>query len=346
VVTSSGSATFVGVDIGGTTVDAVAVDRSNNVIASAAQPTRVDDGDGLVDSAVRAVRAALNDLPAGRDDVRSIGVGVPGVVDLSNGSVRLAMNINIGEESFPIGPKVEAEFGLPTAVENDVRVAALGAFETFEGPGRELRTLVFIGVGTGISAGLVLDGWIYRGRDGLAGEIGHVPVVNDGPPCRCGLTGCLEAVAAGPAIARLWPSNNGRPAEELFGAADAGHPEAVLAAGIIAGHLATAVHFVSSAYDPDLIVLGGGVGSVGDPLLSAVKSCLADSAHRSPLVREVVPPERLVSVPKGLAVGAIGAAAVARKRFGGDRGAEHSAGGGWMPGRKGESMWRGTDFSS
>lgn len=336
------AASFVGVDIGGTTIDAVVVDAANEVIASVSLPTDLNNSDGLVAGAVAAVRAVFHDATGGYP-AESIGVGIPGVVDHSNGSVRVAMNINIGEESFPIGPKIEAGLGVPTAVENDVRVAALGAFELFEPSGRELRTLAFIGVGTGISAGLVIDGEIYRGRDGLAGEIGHVPVVMDGPTCRCGLSGCLEALVAGPAIARLWPSSNGRPAEELFRAAGNGNPSAVGAAATIARHLATAVHLVGSAYDPDLIVLGGGVGSVGEPLLSAVKSQLADSARRSPLVRAGVPPERIVSVPSGLPVGAIGAAAMARRRFGGESGAEHPAAGGWVPGRKGESMWRGTD---
>ena len=316
---------FVGVDIGGSTIDAVAVDEAGRIANSTSVPTRADDGDGVLLSAIAAVRATCN----GVEDLTGIGVGVPGLVNVSTGSVRLAMNINIGAEGFPIGPKIEAEFGLPTTVENDVRAAALGAYERFATDG-DIRTLAFIGIGTGISAGVVIDGRLHRGRDGLAGEIGHVPVVPDGPECRCGLTGCLEAVAAGPAIARLWPAAR-TAAEELFLAAASGDPEAVRAAAVVAGHLATAVHLVSSAYDPDLIVLGGGVGSLGDPLISAVKSCLAGAAERSPLARHIVLPERLVSVPRGIAIGAVGAAAVARRRFGGDRGDEHPAAGGRMP---------------
>ncbi|MGH2735054.1 MAG: ROK family protein, partial [Actinomycetota bacterium] len=115
----------------------------------------------------------------------------------------------------------------------------------------------------------------------------------------------------------------GRPAEDLFGAAAEGDPEAARVAAVVADHLAAAVQLVAFAYDPDLVVLGGGVGSIGDPLLTALRSSLAASAQRSPLVRHMVPPDRLTSMPRGLAIGAIGAAAVAREPFGGDGGGVH-----------------------
>jgi glucokinase len=323
---------YVGVDIGGSTIDAVAIDESENVVARSSRATDADDGDRVLLGAIESVRAVLNEVPGAANDIIGIGVGVPGLVDSAAGSVRLAMNINIGPEGFPIGPKIEAEFGIPTTVENDVRAAALGAYRHWERAERfDVRTVAFLGVGTGISAGLVLDGRLHRGREGRAGEIGHVPVVADGPECRCGLRGCLESVVAGPAIARLWPTSSDTPAEELFRAAAEGDAAARRAALTVATHLASAVHLVSSAYDPDLIVLGGGVGSVGEPLLSAVKACLVESGQRSTLARHIVAPERLVSVPRDLPIGAIGAAAVARTNFGGVGGAEHRSGGGPMP---------------
>jgi predicted NBD/HSP70 family sugar kinase len=138
-------------------------------------------------------------------------------------------------------------------------------------------------------------------------------------------------VAAGPAIARLWRRGGDHPAEDLFRAAGDGDPEAARTARIVAAHLARAVELVAFAYDPDLVVLGGGVGSVGDPLLSAIRSCLIESGERSALVRRLAPPERLVSIPKGLAIGAIGAAAMARTRFGGDGGVVHPTVAGRMP---------------
>jgi glucokinase len=315
---------FVGIDIGGTTTDAVVVDPEMNVSGAASHATGELDGDAVLVRAIEVARAALGGLETTPDVVEGIGVGVPGLVDTDSGWVRLATNINIGEEGFPIGPKIEAEFGVPTTVENDVRAAALAAFEHFRASDGSLRSLALIGVGTGISAGLILDGLIYRGRNGLAGEIGHVPVVQNGPQCSCGLRGCLEAVAAGPAISRRWPTGSGHPARELFRAAAAGDANAIATVAMVTGHIARAVHLVGSAYDPDLIVLGGGVGAVGEPLLSAVRSSIADLARRSPLVRYTLPPERVVAVPTGLSIGAIGAAAVARQRFGGDGGGVRS----------------------
>jgi predicted NBD/HSP70 family sugar kinase len=207
---------FLGVDIGGSSVEAVASDADHRVVAHAISPTDVASGDGILASASAAIREALRSVDGASDDVAGIGIGVPGQVDADTGVVRLAMNLNIDGDGLAVGAAIVDAFGLPVAVENDVRAAAVGAYEVHRTDTEDLRTLVYLGIGTGISAGVVVDGRLHRGRDGLAGEIGHVVVAPDGPACRCGLRGCLEAVAAGPAIRRLWPSEDRRYAQAAW----------------------------------------------------------------------------------------------------------------------------------
>lgn len=313
-MTGPDSALFVGVDIGGTSVEAVVADGGNRVVRSGAAATDPGSGELVLASAIGAIRHVL---PGGVDGIQGIGIGVPGQVDVETGTVRLAMNLNIGDGGFPIGRLIAGEFGLRTTVENDVRAAAVGAYESLRREDLDLHVLAFLSIGTGISAGFVIDGRLHRGRDGMAGEIGHVVVAEEGPECRCGLRGCLEAVAAGPAIRKMWAGGEGRPAEDLFRAAAAGDPGAIRVAGAVSGHLARAVQWLALAYGADLVVLGGGVGAMGDPLLSAVRARLAGWGDRSSLARRLLPPERVVAMPAGFPTGAIGAAAVARNRLAG-----------------------------
>lgn len=301
----------VGVDIGGTSVEAVAVDGSRTMLSRGSAPTDTASGASVVASAADVVGRTMRDLgPTAR--ILALGVGVPGHVDGELGSVRRAVNLNIDEDGLAIGPLLEEAVGAPAVVENDARTAALGAYDHLAETRPGLRYLAYLGIGTGISAGFVEDGILHRGRDGAAGEIGHVVVDEDGPPCRCGLRGCLEAVAAGPAIARRWPVSNEPAARALFAAAAAGDPRAVPVAREVAGHLTAAVSWLVAAHGADLVVLGGGVGSIGDPLLSLIRERLAARAERSEVARRMVPPDRVVAMPAGFPTGAMGAASLAR----------------------------------
>jgi glucokinase len=308
---------FLGVDVGGTSVKAVATDPEHEVVARATLPTDASDADRVLDGTVGAIRRALADV-ADPSAVAGIGIGMPGQVDEATGVVRMAMNLNIGEDGIPIGAGIADAFGLPTTVENDVRAAAVGAYEVVSSQVDDLQTLVYLSIGTGISSGVVIDGELHRGRDGLAGEIGHVVVDDGGPVCRCGQRGCLEAVIAGPALRELWPSSDGRHAQELFGAMAAGDPAAAAVVQVLTRHVTETVQWLALANGADLVVMGGGVGSVSG-LLSSVRDRLSAFADRSELARRMVPPDRVTAMPEGHPTGAIGAAAVARRRLGGGR---------------------------
>jgi glucokinase len=307
----SGPVIFAGVDVGGTWTDAVVVDGGGAVLGRSRRPTNPDGADGIVDSVAEAVADAAASADA---DPAGVGVGIPGQVDPASGTVRLATNLRIDVLGLPVGSILRERLGIPVTLENDVRAAAVGAYEHLRSTSEPaLRSLAYLGIGTGISAGLVVDGRLHRGRDGMAGEIGHVVVEANGPRCRCGLDGCLEAVAAGPALQRLWPDGDGRPAEAMFEAATAGDPTARRLTEEVIDRYVLAVQWLGAAWGADLIALGGGIGSIGDPLLVPIRERLAGWAARSELASWVLPPERVVSLPAGLLAGAIGAAALARR---------------------------------
>ncbi len=186
----------VGADIGGTKTAILVVDADGTVLARSIAPTAVGAPDQAADSIASLVAAVLEEANVGADDVAALGVGVPGRVDPERGHVTLAVNLDWHD--LPLGPRLEARLGIPTVLENDVRAAALGIHRRrLFG---EVESLALLAIGTGISAGVVLQGTLHRGALGLAGEIGHAIIEPEGTRCACGNRGCFEAVAAGPAI--------------------------------------------------------------------------------------------------------------------------------------------------
>lgn len=303
-------AVHVGLDIGGTKVLGVAVDDAADVLASVRFATE-PGADGVVDVAARTVRALADRLGPDRP-LTGVGVGVPGVVD-AEGVIAHAVNLGVGGEGLALADRLGARTGLPVSVDNDVNAAALGAAGLL---GLGDRDLAYLSIGTGLAAGLVLHGRVRRGTRGGAGEIGHVPVDPSGPRCPCGQTGCLEALVSGTAIARQWPAPvDGQPAAHaLLAAAAAGDPAAVAVAGRVADHLAAAVQLLVLTVDVDVVVLGGGVADVGEPLRSAVHDALVRRGATSPFLASLDLPSRLRLAPAGVPVAAVGAALLAPGR--------------------------------
>jgi predicted NBD/HSP70 family sugar kinase len=169
-----------------------------------------------------------------------------------------------------------------------------------------------VGIGTGISAGLVVDGAVLRGVSGMAGEIGHIVVDESGAVCRCGQRGCLEAVAAGPAISKVWPTGAaGVAATSLFSAAAAGDRSAEAIAGRIADHLTTALIWLAAAYDAEVVVLAGGVPSAGEPFLDAVRDRVRQRGAASELAARRLRPDQVTLADVDDPPGARGAAILA-----------------------------------
>jgi predicted NBD/HSP70 family sugar kinase len=258
---------------------------------------------------VRTAELVVAHLGAATDGspATSVGLGIPGLVDVEHGTVKHAVNLGVDGDWVPLRAELEARLGVPVAVENDVNVATLGAMALCG-----IRDLVYLSIGTGLAAGLVLDGALRRGSTGAAGEIGHVPIDPQGVLCQCGQRGCLETIASGRALAEAWPSGDGPPAQALFAAAAAGDARAIEVRDRFAAGVADAVRTLCLSVDPATIVLGGGVAHLGEPLVEAVAAALHAQAASSPFLASLDLAARIRVVPDDQPVAAIGAALLGR----------------------------------
>ena len=300
----------IGLDIGGTKTAALVVGEDNAPLAEITRPTDVSHPDRLVAGVVATVDRAPAAAGMARHELAAAGVGVPGQVDPSSGTVRMAVNLNL-HEPFPLRDALQNALGAPVTLENDVRAGTWGAFN-WARETEAINNLAYLSVGTGIAAGLVLDGRLYRGAHGMAGEVGHVILDPAGPRCACGSYGCLEAFAAGPAIAAyaatVVPVSGGvLDAARVYALAVAGQPAAVHVVERTAAYLARAVYLLVMTYDVDKVVLGGGVTRAGAAFEQPLRAALAGLAADSPMAASMVPDAKVAVVPVGFNVGAIGA---------------------------------------
>lgn len=295
----------VGIDIGGTKTDAVAIDAHGRV----AHHLRLATGFGaesVLATAVAAVEGLARSAGGTPEDFASIGIGIPGAVDVASGRVEHA--VNLGLSGLDLGHEVAARLGRAVRVENDVNAAALGAFSLL---GRSTsQSMAYLNLGTGLAAGLVLGGRLWRGSRGVAGEIGHIPVDPSGPLCPCGQRGCLELMASGSAVARQWPTDEPKPVRALFAAADAGETLAIEVRERLVENVAAAVRLLVLTVDVDDVVIGGGLSSLGDVLLAEVRVVLGRWAAGSEFLSSLQLSDRVTLVPSGSNVAAVGAALV------------------------------------
>ncbi|QIK73508.1 ROK family protein [Propioniciclava coleopterorum] len=296
----------LGIDIGGTKTAAVVLDPHDKVIAH--ETTRSGSGpDAVLAAAVRIARRAIAEASLDDEEARSLSVGacMPGLVDGATGTVLHAANLRV--DRLELGPLLGAELGLPVSVENDVKAAGLGAREALCARSSRYADLGlgYLNLGTGLAAAVVVDGEVVRGPRGAAGEIGHLPV-GTGVPCSCGQTGCLETIASGSALARLWPVPTPRP--DPFVAAAAGDRRAAAALHTLSDGIATAVQVLVFAAGVDLVVAGGGLTSLGEPLAEAVRDRLRERARRAPVLAALDLPDRFELLVTAIPLAALGAA--------------------------------------
>mgnify|MGYP005835289855 FL=1 len=274
----------VGVDIGATHVTLLLADYLAHVVDEVESSLDIFQGPLVCLPFVdQFLRSWLNELGVDLDQITAIGVGVPGPIVTDAGMVS-GPPIMPGWDLFPIREWLEKAWGCPVMLGNDAEFGALG--EWAFGAGRGVDNLVYIKVGTGIGAGLMIDGQIYRGTTGCAGEIGHVTIEENGPLCTCGNRGCLEALAGGRAIAQKaifaikagarttlseLPTVEAISAMDVIAAARKGDhlsQKLVQEAGY---YLGTALANLINLFNPTKIVIGGGVAQVGDLLLEPVR---------------------------------------------------------------------------
>jgi glucokinase-like ROK family protein len=274
------------VDLGATSTDVTHSTLGGEILAHIGEPADVKDGPRRV---LGRVKELLSELLAGQgadaQEVLAVGVGVPGPVERASGVLR-SPPIMPGRDGFPIREAFASEYGAPVFVDNDVNVMALG--EHRDGAGKGLDNLLFVKIGTGIGGGIIADGHLQRGSQGCAGDIGHICADPDGPVCSCGNRGCLEAMAAAPAIAakaeghakqglspvlrEILDRRDTLTAKDVGEAASLGDYHAlqiIRESGRLIGQV---LAMLVSTLNPSLIVVGGGVANIGHALLAEIRS--------------------------------------------------------------------------
>ena len=295
---------ILGVDIGGTKVAVGLVDLTGKIIVESRKPMVAH---GTAEEGLQAVTTAIDSFAAslsGNASFQSIGLCAPGPLDPKSGVILNPPNLPCWR-NYPLGERIAQKYQLPVKLDNDANAAALA--ETRWGAARGYRYVFYATIGTGIGTGIVLDGKIYHGNTGSAGEGGHVSIDYHGPVCTCGKRGCIEILAAGPAI--------GKRARSKLAAGASGSSILELAHGDVA---AVTSEMVGKAYasgdalareileetielitmwlgsiidllDPDIMVMGGGVAAMLSPFFGEIKSklpgwCVNPHASEIPLV--------------------------------------------------------------
>lgn len=295
----------IGLDLGGTKCLGVVVGDDGRVLDEHRVPTPRNAGAGAVLDAMTSVGRELIGRAAG--DVAAVGAGVPGLVD-ALGTLRYAPNLP-GVTEVEVAPALAAALGLPIVVDNDASCAGWAERTAAAGAAAGHDHVVLVTLGTGIGGGIIIDGRLYRGANGFAGEIGHMVVDPDGPPCPCGQRGCWERYASGSGLARL----AGERGEDVTAAARNGDAWAVKVLAEFAWWIALGLANLANVFDPTIFVLAGGLIEAGDVLLEPVRSSFATLVEAV----EHRPPIAIVPASLGEHAGAIGAALLARDLAGG-----------------------------
>lgn len=274
---------LVGIDMGATHLGMVITDFSAHVIHDMEVPFDVTLGPErslmMVDE---YLQKSVSEIGINKKELVAVGLGVPGPIAFDTGAVS-APPIMPGWDRYPIRDHLRDLWKIPIALGNDAEFGALG--EWAYGAGRGVRNLVYIKIGTGVGAGLLLDGHIYCGATGSAGEIGHITIKEHGPLCSCGNYGCLEALVGGPAIAQLAREaiesghrsqlsaidENCISAKDVAVAARLGDLVAQQIVSKVGGHLGIAVVNLINLVNPDMIIFGGAVSQMGDMLLEPIR---------------------------------------------------------------------------
>jgi glucokinase len=288
----------LGLDLGGTNIKAVVVERD-------AETWRVLDQDQVGTPAAQGpdrVVARLAEVGAesiGRcPGVTTVGIGIPGLYDPIAGTTRFLVNIPGAWSGKPVAGPVGDALGCPAALINDAR--AFGLAELRLGAGRGATAMIGLTLGTGVGGVIAIDGRIYQGRDGTGGELGHQTLDPDGPTCRCGNRGCLEAYARADRIAEACDS---RTVEDAIAKARAGDPVARAGLERVGRYLGVGIANMITTITPERVVLGGGVAASVDMLLDTIRDEVRRHVFTTSLERvEIVPAEL------GTWAGAIGAA--------------------------------------
>ncbi len=274
---------YVGIDLGGTNIAVGLVDEKGKIIADISAPTgaKRDYREIVRDMAMLSIKV-IEKAGAKKEDVRGVGIGCPGSIDNGNGICTYSNNINM--ENAEIAKEFRKHLDLPVNLENDANAAALGEYAV---NGNGAKSYVFVTLGTGVGGGVIIDGKIYRGFNGVGAEIGHTVMVSGGEPCTCGRKGCWEAYASVTGLIRQTKCAMEKAPESLmhkiageegkvsgmtaFVAAKKGDEAGKAVVSKYFEYVAEGITNMVNIFQPEKIVIGGSISKEGDYLLEPVR---------------------------------------------------------------------------
>jgi len=319
----------VGIDLGGTKILAGVVDAKGKIIGQAKRATKPEDGvEAVIERMAKTVREAVNTAELSSGDIAAVCSCAPGTIDAERGVVRFAPNLH-NWENVPLAKLLGDKLDLPAFVENDVNLGTLGEYVL--GAGQGIDNVVGIFVGTGIGGGLILDGKLWGGWRGGAGEVGHTVVLAEGPVCGCGSRGCVEALASRTAIERdIWAGvKAGRPSlipeimqrdkrqrltsGALAEAFEKGDPLVREVIGRAQFYLGVLVGNLVNIIDPQMVIIGGGVAeALGEKYVESIRPV----AYQYFINKRGSGDVQIVSAMLGDNAALLGAAVHARRQLG------------------------------
>lgn len=273
---------YIGVDLGGTNIAAGVVDENGKILSQGSTPTLNERHySEIVKDMAELCRKVAQDAGLGLKDIKAVGIGSPGSIDNANGVVAYSNNINM--DHTPIAEELQKYIDLPVNVENDANAAAFGEY-VVNGGGAD--DFVFITLGTGVGGGVIINKKIYRGFNGVGGELGHVTLVHGGEPCTCGNKGCWEAYASVTALIRQTKAAMEKNPDSLmfkiaedegkvsgktaFAAAKQGDAAAQAVVDKYIEYVADGIVGMINIFQPEKLVIGGGISKEGDYLLKPI----------------------------------------------------------------------------
>jgi glucokinase len=308
----------VALDIGGTKLNAGLVDADGHVLLRRRRPTPAAAGGAAVYAAVESLIAEL--IAAAPGPVTAIGVGTPGHVDFATGDIVWCTPNLPGWSGMPLASKLSAHFGIPAVADNDANAALYG--EIWQGGAKGCQHALLLTLGTGVGGGILSHGQVIRGHRGGAAELGHIIIAIDGRACNCGQAGCLESYASGSAIGAMAREQlaDGRPsamltaagsvaavtAHHVFDAFRTGDATAAAVMADLADHLAVGIVTLVNIFQPERLLIGGGVASQGESLMTLLRTAVRRRFCHAPLADDLLGLAEL-----GEEAGLIGAAGLA-----------------------------------
>lgn len=307
---------YIGIDLGGTNIAVGLVSEDGKIIHKDSVPTGADRPyTEIIKDMGMLVNKVIKDGGVSTDDIKSVGIGSPGTCDNKNGIIVYANNLHF--LNTPMRAELQKYIDKPIYMENDANVAALAEYSVLN---KDMQCFIAITLGTGVGGGMVINGNIFSGFNGAGGELGHTVITEDGEPCTCGRNGCWEAYASATALIRQTKKAMEENPDSLmhkiaaeagevngktsFDAAKQGDAAGMKVVRTYAKHIAVGIANLINIFQPEMLVIGGGVSKQGDYLLNIVKEYCKGKTYD----KGGIPTTKIAIAQLGNDAGIIGAA--------------------------------------